>query len=110
MVARAASGAAAIALARKLRPELALIGIVLEEPVDGIELAAAIKAALDIPHIFISAVAHPDTLARAARTDPLGHLGKPYDPQKLALLLKQARPRDPMESGEPRTCGTRRGS
>ena len=72
------SAATALSLAEERQPELALIDIRLVGPIDGIELARQFRNRFQIPAIFLSGLADPETRERALLAQPLGFLRKPY--------------------------------
>jgi len=72
------SAATALSLAEERQPELALIDIRLVGPIDGIELARQLRDRFQIPAIFLSGLADPETRERALLAQPLGFLRKPY--------------------------------
>lgn len=87
----------ALSLALAHRPDLAILDIRLKGEVDGIELAASMRATgLDLPHVFITGSGDPETRARAEATKPMAFLQKPFnDVRLLGLLAEVAR------SGQP---------
>lgn len=84
----AASGEDALAQARRHRPDLVMMDIVIEGTMDGIEAAAAIRSELGVPVIYLTAHADPATLDRAKPTQPLGYLVKPFSERDLAVTLE----------------------
>jgi CheY-like chemotaxis protein len=76
----AASSGEALQLARRSRPDLALVDIDLEHPNAGIDLVRRLRA-LDVPSLFVSAQA---SVANQHADLALGCVGKPYDPPDLA--------------------------
>jgi len=86
----AGSAATAMALAGERHPQLALIDIGLIGPVDGIELAYQLREQLQIPAIFLSGLADPETRERALRAQPLGFLRKPYRASQVFNTIQRA--------------------
>ncbi|MES2163402.1 MAG: EAL domain-containing protein [Pseudomonadota bacterium] len=86
----AASGDEAFELARHHQPDLVLMDIRLQGPMDGIEAAAILKRELDIPVIFVSAHSDNLTLKRATESTPYAFLLKPYDDRELQLNIEVA--------------------
>ncbi|NNE55471.1 MAG: response regulator [Flavobacteriales bacterium] len=78
VVGTADTGEKAIELARNLKPDLALMDIMLKGDMTGIEAAAKIKEENDIPIIFLTAYADESTLAKAKVTEPHGYILKPF--------------------------------
>ncbi len=75
----AETGAKAIRLALESEPDLVLMDIRLKGDMDGIEAAASITSQLDIPIIFLTAFADPQTLDRAKLISPFGYIRKPFE-------------------------------
>jgi two-component system, response regulator PdtaR len=69
----------ALRLARKHRPDLALVDIDLQGTGDGVELARQLRE-MDIPAVFVSA---QDSLANQNSQLALGIIGKPYNPADI---------------------------
>ncbi|MGQ0503221.1 MAG: two-component system response regulator [Panacagrimonas sp.] len=90
VVARAASGADALARARTTRPDLVLMDINIEGPIDGVEAAAQLLDELRIRVIYLTAYSEDSTLARARATEPYGYLLKPFSERELHSTLQMA--------------------
>ena len=86
----ATSGAQAIALAVELRPDLVLMDILLEGPMDGITAAQEIRARADLPTVFITANSEVPTLERAKLAEPFGYLLKPFESRALRASIEMA--------------------
>ena len=86
----AAQGEEAVALARRLRPQLVLMDIWLKGPMDGIEAAEAIRHQHDVPVVYLTAHSDPATLARAKLTGPFGYILKPFEERELATQIEMA--------------------
>lgn len=78
VVGSADTGEKAIELATSLKPDLALMDIMLKGDMTGIEAAEKIKEKIDIPIIFLTAYADESTLAKAKVTEPHGYILKPF--------------------------------
>jgi PAS domain S-box-containing protein/putative nucleotidyltransferase with HDIG domain len=87
----APSGEEALAAARELAPDLVLMDIMLEGRMDGIETAAAIREAQDVPVIYLTAYADEKTLARAKITEPFGYIIKPFEDREIHSSIEIAR-------------------
>jgi two-component system, cell cycle sensor histidine kinase and response regulator CckA len=85
-----ANGAAAIEAVGQAQPDLVLMDIRLQGSIDGVEAAAAIRAIADVPIIFLTAHADPDTRERVRALAPYGYLIKPFDEHMLAVTLETA--------------------
>ncbi len=76
--------------AKKLNPDLVLMDIMLDGELSGIEAAELIKNSLDIPFIFLTALADEETLQRAKVTEPFGYILKPFDERSLHSSIEMA--------------------
>ncbi len=86
----ATSGEEALQLASSLKPDVALIDIILKGPLDGIEVAQKIWGELEIPAIYVTAYADELTLNRARETAPFGYILKPFDERELRVNIEMA--------------------
>jgi signal transduction histidine kinase len=85
----AASGAEAVALCRRWRPDLAVLDNGLPDS-SGIDVAAALKSTRDIPFIFLTACSDDVVVAQAAELGALAYLVKPLDLGTLGPTLRTA--------------------
>jgi AmiR/NasT family two-component response regulator len=92
VVAEAANGRQAVALARELKPDLVVLDIKMPE-MDGIEAAQAITAERPIPVILLTAYKEEQLAQRAAQAGIYAYLVKPISKDDLmpAILLARAR-------------------
>ncbi len=86
----ASSGEEAIRKTEETRPHLVLMDIVLHGAMDGIETAKQIRSQWNIPVIYATAYADPETLHRARSTNPAGYLIKPFDQEELSRAIASA--------------------
>jgi signal transduction histidine kinase len=84
------SGADAIAIAGKERPDIVLMDIRLRGPLDGIETAERLRHAHAIPVVYVTAHSDPDTLTKALGTDPFGYILKPFIDRELKTQIEIA--------------------
>ena len=91
------TAADAIRLAASMRPDVALMDIMLHGRPAGIEAAAHLRNELDIPVIYLTAHSDSGTLQRAKRTDPAGYIIKPFDDAQLRVAIELAPVRHSME-------------
>ena len=84
------SGEEAVEKAGKLRPDLILMDIILNEKMDGIEAAGQIMAHFDIPVIYLTAYADDKLLERAKITEPFGYMIKPFHERELQSTIEMA--------------------
>ena len=82
----------AIAEAERLRPDLVIMDIHLDDQGDGTHAARIIREQLDIPSLFLTGGADPEKRQRAMATRPVGYLQKPFLPQELAAALVNVAP------------------
>ncbi|MCJ7680196.1 MAG: response regulator, partial [Candidatus Aminicenantes bacterium] len=73
----------ALAMARKYRPDLILMDIVMPGEMDGIDAAAIITRELDIPVVFLTAYGDERYINRAKQSEALGYIIKPYQVEGL---------------------------
>jgi len=86
----AATADEALASINAAVPDLVLMDIRLADGSDGITVAAIILARWEIPVVFLTAHADPDTVARAQATSPYGYLLKPFDERVVAISVQLA--------------------
>ena len=84
----ARTGEQAVARALAEKPDLVLMDISLKGEMDGIEAAQQIRAASDIPIIFLTAYADDEKIERSKRSDPFGYIIKPFDERELKVALE----------------------
>ena len=84
----ASSGAEAIRKAQKLHPDLVLMDVRLQGPMNGVETARQIRSTADIPIIFITAYAF--VLASLEPNDRYTRLAKPFSPSQLQAAIETA--------------------
>ena len=90
VVAMASEGQDAIKKARAEHPNLVLMDIRIEGEMDGIQTSEALRAEMQVPVIFLTAYADPDTLARAKITEPFGYILKPFEERELQSTIEIA--------------------
>jgi DNA-binding NarL/FixJ family response regulator len=86
----AADAAGAVALAGRERPDLVLMDIRLNGPVDGIEAAREIVDRFGIRSLFVSTHSDPATVARGGTVTPAGWLPKPFTEAELLRAVRAA--------------------
>ena len=84
------AGAVAQAAASASAPDLVLMDIALRGPMDGLEAARQIRAARDVPVVFLTAFADGATRARAKDISPYGFVTKPYNADELRATIEAA--------------------
>ena len=78
VVGTASSGVDAVRLAESLRPDLVLMDVRLDGPMDGVEAARRIRQICNAPIVFLTAYSDAATLDRAKLVEPYGYLVKPW--------------------------------
>ncbi|UZQ53872.1 ATP-binding protein [Trichothermofontia sichuanensis B231] len=84
------SGELAIAKAAEMRPDVVLMDIVLQGKVNGIAAAQKIWHDYQIPIVYLTAFADPDTVQQARETQPFGYLLKPFRSEDLNVAIQVA--------------------
>lgn len=83
-------GSDAIRIARDTWPDLILMDIRIQGPMDGIQTAEKINAIYDIPVIFLTAYSDDNTLYRAILSRSYGFLIKPFNDRELYTNIEMA--------------------
>jgi len=86
----AADGKDAIKKVEAAKPQLVLMDIRLQGPMDGIEVAEHIYAHFDIPVIYLTAYADDTTVDRAKGTLASGYILKPFEERDLKTTIELA--------------------
>jgi len=94
----AASGEEALEIARESKPDLVLMDINIEGPIDGIETAQRLGAELRSPVVYLTAYSEDRTLERARKTRPYGYLLKPVSERELHATIQMALERRAVEN------------
>jgi len=84
------SGAEALELCARDRPDIVLMDIMLEGDLDGIETSRLLLERHQIPSIFLTAYSDPNTLERAKIAQPLAYIIKPFKERELYTTLDVA--------------------
>jgi two-component system, response regulator PdtaR len=87
---RATTGAEAMELVVKNKPDLVLMDINIHGDVDGIETAKMIKKGFNIPVIYVTSHSDGATLERAKETKPDGFIVKPFEDNDLRIAIQLA--------------------
>ena len=99
-VLEAPNGAVAIEIARRERPDIILLDVMMPE-VDGWEVVAELardRATRDIPIVFLTARSERVDQRRGLEAGAVGYVTKPFDPVRLAPFLQSLL--DRIEQGE----------
>jgi AmiR/NasT family two-component response regulator len=72
------------------RPDLVLMDIKIDGPLDGIQTARLMRHAYEVPVVFLTSYCDQETLDRAARELPYGYLTKPFKSRELRATLSMA--------------------
>jgi CheY-like chemotaxis protein len=84
------SGERSVELARELKPDLVLMDVMLNGPMDGAEAAKIIREQLKLPVIFLTANSDDATVFKARDTDPFGFVLKPFEDRSLRIAVEIA--------------------
>lgn len=84
------SGEQAVERAKRMRPDLALMDIVLEGMMNGIDAAEVIRSRFDIPIVYLTAYSDSKTLERAKMSEPFGYVLKPFEDRDLHTTIEMA--------------------
>jgi len=90
VVGMAASGEDAIGKARRLRPDLILMDIVMPGRLNGIEAAQVIITELDIPVVFVTSYADDAIIEKAKQVRPYGYIVKPFNELEIKAAIEVA--------------------
>jgi CheY-like chemotaxis protein len=97
----AASGEDAIEKARRLKPDLVLMDIVMPGKLNGIEAAKIITEELDIPVVFVTSYADDTIIEKAKSVKPYGYIVKPFNELVIKATVEVALFRKISEQKEP---------
>lgn len=86
----AASGEDAIEKARRLKPDLVLMDIVMPGKLDGIEAAKVITEELGIPVVFVTSYADDTIIEKAKSVKPYGYIVKPFNELVIKATVEVA--------------------
>jgi len=85
-----ANAQSAIETAKKQKPHLVLMDIMLPGETSGIEAADLLYSQHNIPVVYLTAYADESTLQRAKETKPFGYLLKPFEERELKSTVEIA--------------------
>jgi CheY-like chemotaxis protein/DNA-binding PadR family transcriptional regulator len=86
----AASGEEAVDKARRIRPDLVLMDIVMPGKMNGIEAANIITKELDIPVVFVTSYADDAIIEKAKSVRPYGYIVKPFNELEIKAAIEVA--------------------
>ena len=84
----ASSGEEAIEKAVQIKPDLVLMDIMLNGPINGIEAAEKIKKMIDIPIIYLTAYGDEETFQKAKITEPHAYILKPFERKEIKNAIE----------------------
>jgi CheY-like chemotaxis protein len=82
------TGEESIEWAKRLRPDIVAMDILLAGKMDGIEAASRIAEETGAPIVFMTGCDDEETRGRALALKPLGFLSKPIDRRRLPKLFE----------------------
>lgn len=86
----AASGDEAVDKARRLRPDIVLMDIVMPGRMNGIEAAKIITDELEIPVVFVTSYADDAIIEKAKHVRPYGYIVKPFNELEIKAAIEVA--------------------
>ena len=86
----ACSAEEACRLAAESAPDLVLMDVRIDGPLDGIDAARQIHRTSDVPVVFLTAFTDDETLERAKDIEPYGYLVKPFNERDLQATIEVA--------------------
>ena len=84
------SGDDALEKARRLRPDLILMSIMIPGKQDGIKVAEIVKLELNIPVIFLTPSSEEKNIERAKKADPYGYILTPFQDCETRAAIEVA--------------------
>lgn len=84
------TGEEALTLAAEHEPDVAVLDVRLAGPMDGVDVAAALRRRSGTPAVFLSANSDDATVARAADAEAYGFLTKPFNERELRNAIELA--------------------
>ena len=72
------------------KPDLVIIDIVLNGPLNGIEAAQIIMSRFDIPVVYVTSYSDDITVQRIRETNPSGYIIKPFTNKELTETVESA--------------------
>ncbi|MDH3838874.1 MAG: PAS domain S-box protein [Desulfobacteraceae bacterium] len=91
------SGEEAVEKARRLRPDLILMDIMIPGKLDGIAAAKIVKDELGIPVVFLTAFSEDNIIDRAKQAEPYGYILKPFQDREIKAAVEIALYKNKME-------------
>jgi len=86
----AASGEEAVEKARRIRPDLVLMDIVMPGKMNGIEAAKIVASDLNIPVVFVTSYADDAIIEKAKSVRPYGYIVKPFNELEIKAAIEVA--------------------
>jgi two-component system, response regulator PdtaR len=86
----AASGEDAIEKARRIKPDLVLMDIVMPGKINGIEAAKVITEDLNIPVVFVTSYVDDQIIEKAKAVKPYGYIVKPFNGFEIKAAIEVA--------------------
>lgn len=111
VVGMAASGEESIEKARRLKPDIVLMDIVMPGKMNGIEAAKQIYEEMGIPCVFVTSYADDAIIEKAKEARPYGYIVKPFNELEIkaaievGLFRSASEPRPRREKGPARRGG-----
>ena len=87
---QAETGEEAVAMARKLNPDLILMDVDMPGGINGIDAAREIKGESGTPIVFITGYGDPEYIEAAKEIEPFGYVMKPFDEKEVHAFVEIA--------------------
>ncbi len=94
------TGEEAVLAAMRLQPDLILMDIQLDGPMDGVIATQRIQPLLNVPVVYVTAYTDPETLKRVIYTVPYGFVSKPFTDDELKEAIEKALARHRAKKGQ----------
>jgi CheY-like chemotaxis protein/DNA-binding PadR family transcriptional regulator len=105
----AASGEDSIEKARRLKPDIVLMDIVMPGKMNGIEAAKQIYDEMEIPVVFVTSYADDAIIEKAKSARPYGYIVKPFNELEIKAAIEVALFRSATEPKPGKVKGPARG-
>jgi two-component system, response regulator PdtaR len=86
----AITGEEALRMFKEFQPDLAIVDVLLEGDMDGIETVQQFNDIREIPVVYLTAQGDFETVERAKSSSPIAYVLKPFDDRSLQISLELA--------------------
>jgi PAS domain S-box-containing protein len=92
------SGETALAFVEERLPDLVMMDIIINGPLDGIQTASILKRRFNLPCVFLTGLTDKQTVDRAKFTEAHGYLSKPLERHAIVPVIEMALYKHDIES------------